>query len=80
MADESDERPRSVLPPSDPAFQGKIEVAFKDSKCAFPEPLEAPAGAPNVLIIVGDDIGYGHLVRSAGRRVRRPSTASPSRA
>jgi hypothetical protein len=35
-------------------------VAFSDSKADFPEPLLAPEGAPNVLIIVGDDIGYGH--------------------
>src|SRR5436190_2131709 len=51
---------RSILPPPDPAFRGEINVAFTDSKPAFPEPLRAPEGAPNVLIIVGDDIGYGH--------------------
>ena len=60
MANASDERQRSVLPPPDPAFRGEIEVAFEDSKGEFPEPLRAPEGALNVLIIVGDDIGYGH--------------------
>ena len=36
-------------------------MAFKDSKADFPEPLRAPEGAPNVLLIMGDDIGYGHM-------------------
>jgi hypothetical protein len=56
-----DERDRSVLPPADPPFRGEINVAFTDSKADFPEPLRAPAGAPNVLVVVGDDIGYGHM-------------------
>jgi hypothetical protein len=52
---------RSILPPPDPPFRGEINVAFTDSKADFPEPLRAPEGAPNVLVIVGDDIGYGHM-------------------
>ena len=71
---------RSILPPPDPPFRGEIKVAFSDSKGEYPVPLRAPEGAPNVLIVIGDDIGYGHMVRSAGRRVRRPSTVWPSRA
>ena len=57
---------RTVLPPPDPPFRGKIEVAFKDSKAEFPEPLRAPKGAPNVLLIMGDDIGYGHMSAFGG--------------
>jgi hypothetical protein len=52
---------RAVLPPPDPAFRGRIEEAFKDSEADYPEPLRAPAGAPNVLLVMGDDIGYGHM-------------------
>jgi arylsulfatase len=52
---------RASLPPPDPSFRGKIEVAFKDSEAVFPEPVRAPEGAPNVLLIMGDDIGYGHM-------------------
>jgi large subunit ribosomal protein L36 len=48
---------RTVLPAPDPEFRGKIEVAFKDSEAAFPEPVMPPAGAPNVLLIMGDDVG-----------------------
>ncbi len=57
---------RTVLPPSDPAFRGRIEVAFKDSEADYPEPLRAPVGAPNVLLVMGDDIGYGHMSAFGG--------------
>ncbi|SDU76513.1 arylsulfatase [Jiangella alkaliphila] len=52
---------RTVLPPPEPAFGGRIEVALEDSTADFPMPLRAPEGAPNVLLIMGDDIGYGHM-------------------
>ena len=61
MASESHKIDRTVLPPPDPPFEGRIEAAFKDSEADFPEPLRAPEGAPNVLLIMGDDIGYGHM-------------------
>ena len=61
MATESDRIDRTVLPPPEPPFGGKIEVAFKDSESDFPKPLSPPEGAPNVLLIMGDDIGYGHM-------------------
>lgn len=51
---------RTVLPISDPVFKGKIATTFKDSRPDFPKPIEAPAGAPNVLIIILDDVGFGH--------------------
>ena len=57
---------RTVLPPPDPTFNGRIEVAFKDSEADYPEPLKAPAGAPNVLLVMGDDIGYGHMSAFGG--------------
>jgi arylsulfatase len=63
VAPESGDRSidRTVLPPPDPAFRGTIEVALKDSTADFPEPMRAPKGAPNVLLIMGDDVGYGHM-------------------
>jgi arylsulfatase len=48
------------LPKPDPAFQGKIGKTFKDSIQDFPQPLKAPAGAPNVVVILLDDVGFGH--------------------
>jgi len=57
---------RTVLPPPDPSFRGTIAVALKDSKAGYAEPLRAPKGAPNVLLIMGDDIGYAHMSAFGG--------------
>jgi len=50
-----------ALPKPDPAFQGKIGETYKDSQ-ADPSPFSAPSapqGAPNVLLVLIDDIGFG---------------------
>ena len=47
------------LPPPDQPFKGKIGRTVKDSKPDFPKGVEAPAGAPNVLLILTDDVGFG---------------------
>ena len=54
---------RTTLPPATPAFQGKIGSNYKESTpdWAPAMPLTAPDGAPNVLLVVLDDVGYGHL-------------------
>jgi arylsulfatase len=51
---------RTVLPIPDPAFRGEIGTTFKDSKPDFPKLVQAPAGAPNVMIVILDDVGFGH--------------------
>ena len=50
---------RDILPPPAPEFKGKIGTTYKDSAPDFGPavPLAAPAGAPNVLVIVLDDVG-----------------------
>lgn len=48
-----------VLPYPEPPFQGKIERLVKDSVPDFPKAVEAPANAPNVLLIMTDDVGFG---------------------
>ena len=60
---EAAELDRTVLPPSPPAFKGKIGFNYKDSTPDWAPalPLSAPEGAPNVLLIVLDDVGFGHL-------------------
>ena len=42
-------------------FPGVIGRTTDESKPAWPRPLRAPAGSPNVLIIVLDDTGFGQL-------------------
>ncbi|HEU4783781.1 MAG TPA: sulfatase-like hydrolase/transferase, partial [Ktedonobacterales bacterium] len=43
------------------AFSGVIGLTTDQSSPAWPEPLRARDGAPNVLFIVLDDTGYGQL-------------------
>jgi len=49
----------SVLPYPDPEFKGVIGRTTQDSKPDFPQPVSAPEGAPNVLLILTDDVGFG---------------------
>src|SRR5262245_43667595 len=47
-----------TLPTPQPPFQGKIERTLKGSRPDFPKAVEAPAGAPNILLIMTDDVGF----------------------
>ena len=49
----------SVLPYPPPPFKGIIGRTTADSKSDFPQPVTAPEGAPNVLLILTDDVGFG---------------------
>src|SRR5271166_4719708 len=49
----------SVLPYPDPVFKGVIGRTTEDSKPDFPQPISAPEGAPNILLILTDDVGFG---------------------
>ena len=52
---------REVLPIPDRAYDGPVFEDAKDPAAKFPpiEPLRPPAGAPNVLIVLIDDAGFG---------------------
>jgi arylsulfatase A-like enzyme len=52
-------RAQEVLPQPQAPFKGKIERIAKDSIPDFPKGIEAPKGAPNVLLILTDDVGFG---------------------
>jgi arylsulfatase A-like enzyme len=47
------------LPPPPPNFGGVIKEEAKDSKPWWPPTVVPPKGAPNVLLIMTDDAGYG---------------------
>lgn len=49
----------TVLPIPRAPFEGKIERTFEGSEQAYPEPIAAPEGAPNVVLILIDDLGFG---------------------
>ncbi len=42
-------------------FQGKIAKNYKDSVEWWPEEVKAPKGAPNVLLILLDDVGFAQF-------------------
>src|SRR5437763_15197390 len=47
------------LPPPPPEFGGAIKESVKDSRSWWPPRVVPPKGAPNVLLIMTDDQGYG---------------------
>jgi len=49
---------RSRLPIPEPVFKGRIGLTPADSEKDFPRQVEAPNGAPNVVIIMTDDVGF----------------------
>jgi len=47
------------IPNPSPKFGGTINLSAKDSKPYWPPQIVPPKGAPNVLLIMTDDQGYG---------------------
>lgn len=47
-----------VLPRPDTPFGGRVSRRAKDSTPDFPREVSAPKGAPNVLVILTDDVGF----------------------
>jgi arylsulfatase len=56
-----DDVPREHLPIPDPQWVGLTTYDAKDPDTTFPpiEPVRPPTGAPNVLILLLDDVGFG---------------------
>jgi arylsulfatase A-like enzyme len=48
-----------ILPAPEPRFGGVIGRKASESKPDFPQAATAPNGAPNVLLILTDDVGFG---------------------
>src|SRR3990172_7827977 len=61
MSNQPDKHNRAVLPIPDRPYTGLITYDAKDPDRKFPpiEPLRPPEGAPNVLIVLIDDVGFG---------------------
>lgn len=55
--------PEDMLKNGDPAhgWKGKIGRTFSDSEPWWPEPLRAPKNAPNVLVVLMDDLGFAEM-------------------
>src|SRR5258708_2080283 len=50
---------RSLLAQTTQPYQGLVGRTLAESKEWWPEPVKAPAGAPNVVWILLDDVGFG---------------------
>ena len=57
---------RSKLPLPRPPFAGKIGKTYQDSESAWPDLPAPPKGAPNVLLILLDDVGFGQVSTFGG--------------
>src|SRR5215212_2754883 len=49
------------MPPAEPVFDGVIGRTYRESTPSWPQPVAAPEGAPNVVFILLDDVGFAHL-------------------
>ena len=57
---------RSTLPIPLSPFEGKITKTYKESEPDWPTPPSAPDGAPNVIVILLDDVGFGQTSTFGG--------------
>jgi arylsulfatase A-like enzyme len=56
----TDQSSREVLPIPDRPYEGELPLDAKDPEATFPpiQPLLPPADAPNVLVVLLDDVGF----------------------
>lgn len=65
--DSSESGTPKVLPRPDFRFKGNVGRTFQDSdKPQFPQPIKAPKGAPNIVLILLDDVGFGQFSTFGG--------------
>src|SRR5258708_17940743 len=74
--------PGESLPRPDFHFKGQIGRTYEDSDPpTFPQVLRPPKGAPNVLLILLDDVGFGHFSAFRGcpppPHIRNPPPRGP---
>ncbi len=56
-----------TLPYAEQKFRGNVGTTYLDADPAqFPVPVAAPEGAPNVLLILLDDVGFGQFAVTGG--------------
>src|SRR4029079_11010279 len=55
-----------ILPLATPRFRGRVGNTYADSEADVISLPTAPAGAPNVLLILLDDVGFGQTSTFGG--------------
>lgn len=70
-----------VLPRPDFHFPGNVGRTYVDCDASqFPQPVQAPKGAPNIVLILIDDTGFGQYNTFGGIGNRRHLDATGCRA
>lgn len=59
MAEEQHAPTGAPIPAPDPGFDGVIGRTYVESTASWPKPDDAPPGAPNIVVILLDDVGFG---------------------
>jgi arylsulfatase A-like enzyme len=62
----TEDRDRSKLPLPELPFRGKVGKTYLESEADWPRVPAPPAGAPNVVIILLDDVGFGQVSTFGG--------------
>ena len=72
---------RSILPIPDRPYTGPVLYDATDPEAAFPpiRPIVPPAGAPNVLVVLLDDVGF-QASSAFGGPVNTPTVKGSRRA
>ena len=68
---------RTVLPVQEPPRPFYTEIDVRSVKAPPAFKVEAPAGAPNVIIVLIDDLGFGATSTFGGPIATPTSTGSP---
>lgn len=58
---------QTTLPVNEQKFKGNVGTTYLNSDpAAFPKPVAAPKGAPNILLVLLDDVGFGQFSVTGG--------------
>src|SRR5579871_4336741 len=49
---------QNSFPTIDPPFAGHVDIDVRKSTPSWAKPVTAPAGAPNIVLILIDDVGF----------------------